>query len=116
MYTVFKLSQMLSGEEFSFGFRNFLDEFYRRPSVDALREKPAGTDRNRNAYLAATTDFLCNKYGLKKPAWLGDEGLVAEPPYFSSDNWKMRVFLLADSPQEFRQRDIFVSRDALARA
>jgi hypothetical protein len=84
-----------------------------------LQELPSGPDRTRNAYLAATCDYLCNLYALPKPAWLAlsddDDVLIADPPYFASTNWKTRVWLLADSPQEFRQRNIFIGADSLSR-
>ncbi len=119
MHTLQSLSHLPKGEEFSYAFRNFLDDFYACPEIGPLLEPPAGSDRTRNAYLAATGDFLCNKYVLPKPSWLllrgGDDPLVADPPYFASSYWKMKVFLLADSPQEFRQRNLFVGADALSR-
>ena len=120
MHTLLSLSLIDDGEEFSYAFRNFLDAFYAGPKVEALTQMPAGLDLTRNAFLAAAGDFLCNKYDLLKPGWLlpGGEGdvLVAEPPYFASTYWKTRIWLLADSPQEFRQRNIFVGADSLSRA
>ena len=121
MHSLRSLSHIADPEEFSYTFRNFLDDFYAQPSVTALTERPDGLDRTRNAYLAATGDFLCNRYRLSKPSWLtptddDDDPLVADPPYFASSFWKTRIWLLADSPQEFRQRNIFVGADALSRA
>jgi len=119
MRTLHSLSRIEEPEEFSFSFRNFLDAFYAMPDATSLAEPPAGSDRTRNAYLAATCDFLCNKYNLPKPAWLTfpdeDRTFVADPPYFASTYWKTRIWLLADSPQEFRQRNIFIGADALSR-
>jgi hypothetical protein len=114
------LSQISDPEEFSYAFRNFLDAFYAEPSIAQLQAPPQGPDRTRNAYLAATADFLCNKYQLSKPPWLilsddDSDPLVADPPYFASSHWKTRIWLLADSPQEFRQRNLFVGADALSR-
>src|SRR5258708_10992438 len=121
MHSLESLSQLQDPEEFSFAFRNFMDDFDARPEVASLLARPAGPDRTRNAYLAATGDYLCNKFDLPKPEWLwiggdDDESLIADPPYFASSHWKTRVWLLADSPQEFRQRNIFIGADALSRA
>jgi len=118
MHTIATLSSIDDPGDFSFAFRNFLDDFYAAPRVEALSERPASANRTRNAYLAATADYLCNRYDLAKPAWLwdgDDESLIADPPYFASENWKTRAWLLADSPQEFRQRNIFIGFDSLSR-
>lgn len=119
MRTLQSLSQIEDPEEFSFAFRNFLDAFYAHPAIEPLMEKPVGSDRTRNAYLAATCDYLCNKYLLPQPSWLTrsdlDDSLVADPPYFASNYWKTRIWLLADSLQEFRQRNIFIGADSLSR-
>lgn len=117
-HTLHSLSTLGDGEEFSFAFRNFLDAFYADADPSTLALPPAGNDGTRNAYLAATCDFLCNKFILPKPHWLinDSETFVADPPYFASTFWKTRIWLLADSPQEFRQRNIFVGADSLTRA
>lgn len=120
MHTLQSLSQIAEAEEFSYAFRNFLDDFYTQPSAAPLAERPDGPDRTRNAYLAATGDYLANRYRLRKPGWLvptddDDDPLVANPPYFASAYWKTRIWLLADSPQEFRERNLFVGADALSR-
>src|SRR5215213_7523421 len=116
MHTLQSLSHIEDAEEFSFAFRNFLDDFYAGPQITVLAAPPEGADRTRNAYLAATCDYLCNKYRLPKPPWLTasdpDEKFIANPPYFASTYWKTRIWLLADSPQEFRQRNLFIGADA----
>lgn len=118
MHSLHSLSRM-EAEEFSFAFRNFLDDFYAGPQSAPFEAPPSGPDRTRNAYLAATCDFLCNKFHLPQPQWLThsdeDETFVANPPYFASTFWKTRIWLLADSPQEFRQRNLFVGADSLSR-
>ena len=120
MHTLLSLSLIEDAEGFSYAFRNFLDAFYAALNAEAFMQMPTGADLTRNAFLAGTGDFLCNKYDLLKLGWLlpGGEGdvLVAEPPYFASGFWKTRISLLADSPQEFRQRNIFVGADSLSRA
>lgn len=119
MHSIESLSQISDPEEFSYAYRNFLDGFYANPEGHRLQAQPVGTDRTRNAYLAATGDYLCNRFGLSKPSWLQldreNDPFVADPPYFASSFWKTRIWLLVDSPQEFRQRNIFIGADALSR-
>ena len=119
MHTLLSLSLIENPEDFSFAFRNFLDGFYAQPDPARVSVRPAGTEQTRNADLAATADFLCNRHRLRKPEGLvpvdGDPSLVAGPPYFASSYYKTRVWLLADSPQEFRQRNIFIGADSLSR-
>jgi hypothetical protein len=118
-HTLESLSRIENPEEFSFAFRNFLDAFYAAPSVEYFVGKPAGTDRARNAYLAGAGEFLCNRHHLRRSEWmldLADAALIADPPYFASAHPRTKAWLLAESPQEFRQRNVFVGADALSRA
>lgn len=107
---------------FSFALRNFLDEFYAHPSPDKLAGDPPLLtdilhDKGRaDAYLAATAAFLAQKYGLGVPEWARRENRTLHTPFFALDSHAARMWLLVDSPTAFRERNIFVSADALARA
>jgi len=107
---------------FSFCFRDFLDEFYAHPSPAKLREEPPLLadvlhDGGRaDAYLAATAEFLAQRYKFNVPSWTRVVGRTLHTPFFALDSHAARMWLLIESPTAFRERNIFISADALSRA
>jgi len=69
-----------------------------------------------DAYLAATCDHLCRQYMLSRPAWIMGPRRVLTTPYFAAKTHELRMIYLQESPTAFKQRNIFVSANALSRA
>jgi len=108
-------------ENFSLAFRDFLDGFYEGPSEEKLRVEPADLSMTlndagyANAYLAATAEYLARCSQLAVPRWSLNPARIADKPSFAMQTHEGRMFLLLESPPEFRARNIFISADALTR-
>ena len=106
----------------SFALRDFLDGFYADTDLQKLSEEPqrisAALDDNgfADAYLAAVCDHLCRRYALHKPDWIFAPGRIIQSPHFAAKTHGLRMVLLQESPPAFRERNIFVSANALSRA
>jgi hypothetical protein len=112
-----------AGESFDVCLRNFLDAFFAAPSAAALEAEPRrlaygspGLGQVKDAYLAATAEWLAWKFNLRPPAWAFDESRSLRRPWFASDLASLRAVLLVESPAAFRARNLFVSENALNRA
>jgi hypothetical protein len=122
--TLAEVSDLAShGESFDFCLREFLDEFYRKPSQDALVDEPRllheAIPTNGivyDAYLAATAEALACKYGLDTPSWSYEGSRKLHRPWFALTLASLRAVLLLESPAAFRSRNLFVSENALSRA
>lgn len=113
----------LDGEPFDFCLANFLDEFYARPSSTALSPEPpllapafGDTGHVQDAYLAATAEELARSRQFDFPDWTAGESRWLHRPWFASPLGALRAVLLLESPAAFRQRNLFVSENALSRA
>jgi hypothetical protein len=106
----------------SFALRDFLDGFYADVNIQKLSEEPqhisAALDDNgfADAYLAAVCDHLCRLYALSKPDWIFAPDRILQRPHFAAKSHGLRMVLLQESPPAFRERNIFVSANALSRA
>jgi hypothetical protein len=107
---------------FHFNVADFLDEFRRgkdRTMLDAepapLREAFSGGDV-ADAYLAAVAVSLAREVGAVPPAWAWQTRRKLSRPWFAHPGAALRAMLLAESPAAFRERNLFVSANALARA
>jgi hypothetical protein len=106
----------------SFALRDFLDGFYADVNLQKLSEEPqhisAALDDNgfADAYLAAVCDHLCRLYALPKPNWIFAPGRILQRPHFAAKTYGLTMVLLQESPPAFRERNIFVSANALSRA
>jgi hypothetical protein len=102
--------------------RDFLDGFYAEPSAEKLQDEPsllheALKDNGvADAYLAAVSDHLCRQYRLPRPPWIKSPLRVLKTPYFAAKTHGLRMIYLQESPTAFKQRNIFVSANALSRA
>ena len=111
----------VTGVEFSFALRDFLDGFYARPAEEALRHEPLFlADRLRDgarldAHLGAVAEHLCRERRWSVPAWSREAARFLPQPWFGMKTHNGRMLLLADSPSAFRVRNLFVSADALSR-
>lgn len=69
-----------------------------------------------DAYLAATAVSLARLIRVAPPAWAWDESRKLKSPWFAHPGPAIRATLLAESPAPFRERNLFVSENALSRA
>jgi hypothetical protein len=69
-----------------------------------------------HAYLAATAVYLARSINAIPPAWVRNEARKLRSPWFASRGRAIRATLLAESPAPFRERNLFVSENALSRA
>ncbi len=113
----------MHGESFDLCLREFLDEFYRAPSQNALAIEPDLLRDNLpakgevyDAYLAVTAEALACKHGLDTPSWTYNENRRLHHPWFALTLASLRAVLLLESPAAFRSRNLFVSENALSRA
>ena len=108
--------------DFSFHLADFLDQFYLERLAEMLAEEPLSlADRLEggdvvDAYLAATAVALARLIPSDPPAWAWKADRKLRRPWFASDGPAIRATLLAESPASFRERNLFVSANALSRA
>lgn len=106
----------------SYPLRDFLDGFYANPDREKFVEEPAvlcdalNDDGFADAYLAAVCDHLCRINGFVRPAWIKQPRRALKLPYFGATTHGLRMIYLQESPSAFRERNIFVSANCLARA
>ncbi len=111
------------GESFDLSLRNFRDRFSAQPEAVALTVEPVRL-RTRvpklgeveDAYLAATAEWLAQRYQFALPIWPLAEDRRLRRPWFASELASLRAVLLLESPAPFRARNLFVSENALSRA
>lgn len=102
--------------------RDFLDGFYENPRPTALADEPpllAATlhdDGFADTYLAAVCDHLCRENRFPCPVWVERPERRLSKPWFAARTHGLRMIHLQESPPAFRERDIFVSANALSRA
>jgi len=102
--------------------RDFVDEFRRRPAPEMLSVEPrrlaglfSGGDV-ADAYLAAVAVSLAREVPTDPPAWAWSDDRKLRRPWFAWPGPALRATLLAESPAPFRERNLFVSANALSRA
>lgn len=100
----------------------FLDEFRRERRLEMVAEEPRrlasvyeGGDV-ADAYLAAVAVSLAREIQAPPPVWAWDESRSLRRPWFAWPGPALRATLLAESPAPFRERNLFVSANALSRA
>jgi hypothetical protein len=107
--------------EWTFPLRDFLDGFQAEPALEKLavapgKNSPLLQDNGlADAYLAAVCDHLCRKHHFPRPAWTDEPGRILKTPHFAAKTHALRMVLLQESPPAFRERNIFVSANALSR-
>ena len=109
-------------ESLSFSIPEFLDEFYAEPLAERLAEEPRSLtallrdEGLADAYLAGIADHLSRQYKLRPPAWVSGPGRILANPWFAMKSHGGRMCMLIESPPAFRERNIFISANALNRA
>ncbi len=107
-------------EAFSYELQDFLHEFAARPSVDMLEESPPllrevfEQGEIADAYLAATAAALSARLGEPRPEWTEAPERYLRRPWFASPGPSLRACLLLESPAAFRERNLFVTANALS--
>jgi hypothetical protein len=104
---------------FAYELADFLHEFVRRGKPEMLIEPPPLL-RERfplgavdDAYLAAVAVSLSARLDVPAPTWTRDPERILREPWFASPSRHMRALLLVESPSAFRERNLFVSANAL---
>jgi hypothetical protein len=64
-----------------------------------------------DAFLAAQAEWICHRAGLRPPRWTRDPCYVLEEPWFSIPGRRLRTHLLLDTPDEFRNRNLFTTSE-----
>lgn len=100
----------------------FVDEFRREQRIEMLADEPrrlAGVYPDgevADAYVAAVAVSLAREVGAAPPAWSWDDSRKLRRPWFAMSGPSLRATLLLESPAPFRERNLFVSANALSRA
>jgi hypothetical protein len=101
---------------------DFVDEFRRVGHRDMLSGEPrrlASVYEDGDvgdAYLAAVAVSLAREIQQPPPGWAWAESRKLRRPWFAWPGPALRATLLAESPAPFRERNLFVSANVLARA
>ena len=107
---------------FHFELADFLDEFRRLRRFEMLVEEPPRLGERyaggevADAYVAAVAVSLAREIGAVPPRWARDDSRKLRHPWFAHPGAALRATLLAESPAPFRERNLFVSENALSRA
>ena len=102
--------------------REFLDEFRRRGVPAMLAVEPSRLAERfsggevADAYVAAVAVSLAREVAISPPAWAWSDDRKLHRPWFAWTGPALRATLLAESPAPFRERNLFVSANALSRA
>lgn len=111
-----------SREAFQSHLADFLDQFYSERRSEMLAAEPPPLEGQieegavADAYLAATAVHLARLIKAVPPTWAWDPNRRLRSPWFASPGSAVRATLLAESPAAFRERNLFVSENALSRA
>jgi hypothetical protein len=113
----------LDQRAFHFNVADFLDEFRRCGDPAAMLESEPQLLRETfpegdvaDAYLAAVAVSLAREVGAAPPAWAWKPRRKLSRPWFAHPGAALRAMLLAESPAPFRERNLFVSANAMSRA
>jgi len=103
------------GHEFGYCLADFLDGFYPKPTESAIHKEPEKISPYNDSYLAAVADDCCRRYHWRLPNWCLEQERFLKEPFFAAKTHALRMLYLMDSPAAFRERNIFVSANALSR-
>ena len=108
-------------EEFGLNLRDWFHELQglstRAQLAAAVKVRPPSlarkipTGRIADAFLAAQVEFLCRRAGLRPPHWTRDSSYVLDEPWFSIPGRHSRAHLLLETPDEFRNRNVFTTSE-----
>lgn len=107
---------------FAYAVAEFLDQFRLERRVEMLADEPERLAARfesgdvSDAYLAAVAVALAREIGAPPPAWAWADSRKLRVPWFAHPGGALRATLLVESPAPFRERNLFVSANALSRA
>lgn len=96
--------------------RNFSTRAHLRAAVRVRPPRRAGQFAQgdvADAFLAAQVEFLCHRAGVPPPRWTRDPAYVLDEPWFSTPGKRLRAHLLLDTPDEFRNRNVFTTSEVV---
>lgn len=107
--------------ELSYALAEFLDQFALERRADMLAGEPPRIAAElppgvADAYLAAVAVSLARSIGVAPPTWAWSPTRKLARPWFAHPGAALRATLLRESPAAFRERNLFVSANALSRA
>lgn len=111
-----------SRNELAYAVVEFLDQFKIEKNAAMLADEPPllrahlQDEGIADAYLAAVAVHLSRSIGKVPPAWTEGPERYLRQPWFASPGASLRATLLLESPAAFRERNLFVSENALERA
>ncbi len=106
--------------DWGYNVADFLHSFQRMPRMAALAEEPISLVHAfeqgsiADAYLAAIAVELARTLGRGALGWTRKPERYCRSPWFASPSRHMRATLLLESPAGFRERNLFVSANALS--
>ncbi len=113
-------SRTLDARTFEYELADFLHEFAFRGGKGMLAERPKVL-RDRcelglvyDAYLAAVAVYFSGRMARLAPGWTRDPERILREPWFAQPGRHMRALLLVESPAAFRERNLFVTANALS--
>jgi hypothetical protein len=107
---------------FHYALAELLDQFAIDRNAAMLADEPAllagrlASGDVYDAYLAAVAVSLARELGVPPPAWTWQERRKRRRPWFAHPGAALRATLILESPAPFRERNLFVSANALSRA
>ena len=110
----------VSMQEFFPQLRDFLHAFKAAPAREKIAAEPAllrarfAEGELADAYLAAVAVELSLDLARARPAWTQKPERSLKAPWFAATSDELRVILLHESPAGFRERNLFVSENALS--
>jgi hypothetical protein len=116
------ISHVKVRDDYSYGLKNFLDEFRSNPRIELLQEEPQlldpilQDDGLADAYVASAAAYLCQLHGFPQPDWVNAKQRIKKIPWFAAKTPNLKAILIQESPAAFRVRNLFVSANALHRA
>lgn len=109
-----------TGQAFEYELADFLHEFAFRGHENMLLEEPpvlgdaVPMGPIFDAYLAAVAVSLSVFKGWPAPQWTRQDARILREPWFAKPGRHMRTLLLLESPAAFRERNLFVTANALS--
>ena len=106
--------------DLSYNLADFLHEFQAMPTVTMLQPCPRLLSevfeggKVCDAYLAAVAATLSGQLGEPSPEWVYKPERYLHTPWFATNGAAMRACLLLESPARFRERNLFVTANALS--
>ncbi len=107
-------------EDFGDHLADFLHYFESSPNLASLANEPPLLDgrfpegRVADAYLAAVAAALADRIGEVRPRWTWAPCRFLDSPWFATPGAAMRATLILESPASFRERNLFVTANALS--